>query len=922
MDDEEFTFDFSKIKNFFTKKKKKQHSDGDDETIDISSMVSKSKKYLVPLLILIPILLSIFFRMQPFYLPITDTWAESTVMENLRAQISNDIDKQYANLPEENKQSIIQENIDQIISSNPEAYRVQVEGTSDAIKSRMQDESGQTYLLAIDPYLWYGNSKNYIENKQLGNTLNDGEDWYDLRNGRLGRGVGKPFNSYMTIFVYKLVHPFKDDFSVLKAAFLIPLLIMALAVIPVFFIGRKFAGNIGGFFAATIFAIHPALLNRTVAGFSDTDPYTIFFPLATIWLFFEALDAKNLKTKITYISLSGLSLSLFNIAWGQGWWYTFDFILATLGIYLVYFIIMNFRKMNFREIIKSRQVTDVFTILISLAVSFTVIRGILSFFFRDENLLIGIREMFNAVVTQPLWFIQLKQVAGITLWPNVLTTVAELNPSSLKTIINSIGGMELFAVSIVGLVLVLAHAGKSEKEYLKFAILIAIWFVASIYAAMTSLRFIALIVPVFALAFGAGLGLGYRYLNNVLPDILNINKKLLSTVLIIIFLALMIKPVNSAWNTVENEIPSFTDAWDESLAEIREASGDAIITSWWDFGHWFVAMGERRVTFDGGDQGNRIHWVGKSLLTDNEDEAVGILRMLNCGQELAYDTLENMTGDSYGSKLLLDELVLMDRTEAGELLEEAGLDAEERETILGYTHCDDIIDQYYITSGDMVGKASVWGHFGSWDFERANMYNSVRKLNVAKGKKILMDDFGLSEKDADKSYYEIKSTPADQWITGWPSFVSEVGQCAEQEDILFCQNGLMVNMTDFTASLALRENGGEIYSLVYAGTDDIIEKKMENPKVQYSAALFKEGDSYRSVIMDPRLAKSTFTRLFFFDGLGSKYFRILSDKNTFMGLRIQVWNVSFEPMEKLEFSMPIEHIIEDMIDSEVSNLSV
>jgi len=45
------------------------------------------------------------------------------------------------------------------------------------------------------------------------------------------------------------------------------------------------------------------------------------------------------------------------------------------------------------------------------------------------------------------------------------------------------------------------------------------------------------------------------------------------------------------------------DGWYESLTKIKQnASEDAIINSWWDFGHWFKAVGDRAVTFDGTPQ--------------------------------------------------------------------------------------------------------------------------------------------------------------------------------------------------------------------------------------------------------------------------------------------------------------------------------
>jgi len=33
----------------------------------------------------------------------------------------------------------------------------------------------------------------------------------------------------------------------------------------------------------------------------------------------------------------------------------------------------------------------------------------------------------------------------------------------------------------------------------------------------------------------------------------------------------------------------------------------------------------------------------------------------------------------------------------------------------------------------MVGKAGVWAHFGSWNFQRALMYNTVKSMEVTQG---------------------------------------------------------------------------------------------------------------------------------------------------------------------------------------------
>ena len=53
-----------------------------------------------------------------------------------------------------------------------------------------------------------------------------------------------------------------------------------------------------------IVAVNSALLGRTPAGFSDTDPYNIFFPLFIAWVFIEAFEAKNWK-KTTLLACAG-----------------------------------------------------------------------------------------------------------------------------------------------------------------------------------------------------------------------------------------------------------------------------------------------------------------------------------------------------------------------------------------------------------------------------------------------------------------------------------------------------------------------------------------------------------------------------------------------------------------------------------------
>ena len=73
-----------------------------------------------------------------------------------------------------------------------------------------------------------------------------------------------------------------------------------------------------------------------------------------------------------------------------------------------------------------------------------------------------------------------------------------------------------------------------------------------------------------------------------------------------------------------------------------------------------------------------------------------------------------------------NEIIPLDKPEAENALLKHGFSDENISKILKYTHCDPP-DNYFITSADMVNKAGVWGHFGSWDFDRALIYNTLKK---------------------------------------------------------------------------------------------------------------------------------------------------------------------------------------------------
>jgi len=590
-----------------------------------------------------------------------------------------------------------------------------------------------------------------------------------------------------------------------------------LSIIPTFFITRKITGNLGAFFASMIVAINVSLLSRTIGGFSDTDTYNIICPLLITFFLFEAYYAKKQWQKFAFTIASGFSVFLYQIAWG-GWFYIFDFVLAMQGLYFIYLLVkaLKAKENKFKSIIEHTTLSLVF--------------------FLSSLMFMGIFTGLNPIkrfIEGPLWVIGMKSVGVSTILPNVLTTVAEFNVQGYDVLVNAMGGRLFVLIALIGI----AYSFFKDKRY---ALLLIIWLVGTSYAFTKGTRFSILSVPAFAIAFGIGIHYLYTLALKLLKSI-RIDKYVYTKIAIVcLFLVLLLAPLKAANVQGINEIPSMNDAWFDSLIEIKNDCEDGIITSWWDFGHWFYTISKRRVTFDGGDQNTRVHWVGKTLLTEEEDEAINILRMLNCGQNSYYENLVKFDDDEKGA-----------------------IDAVKEGISQGEYTCD-YLPQYFIVSTDMIGKSGVWAHFGSWDFDRAIRWQEVRKGNYE----------GITEDEK----YEILNTPADQWIAPWPSYGQSLS-CVLENKSLNC-NGLIIYQ-DMTT------NSDKIKYISYADNGTFVKKEL-NENGEVSLIVAPNG----VLTTDNRLAGSMFTKLYFFEGIGTEKFELLSHKTSITGQEIYTYKVN------------------------------
>jgi len=287
---------------------------------------------------------------------------------------------------------------------------------------------------------------------------------------------------------------------------------------------------------------------------------------------------------------------------------------------------------------------------------------------------------------------------------------------------------------------------------------------------------------------------------------------------------------------------------------------NTVITSWWDFGHFFTAVADRPVTFDGGSQNTpRAYWVGKALLTNNENLSAGILRMLTSSGDEGYLTLEDYTGNTGKSVEILDKILPVDKPAAQYILtKDYKLTPEQAQNVLKYTHPAKpsphvlLLNNMYLLS-----KSYWWSYFGSWNFQN----------NTGKG-------YSYSAQQA-----------ASRQVNG--------------TTVISAQNGIVaqINGSKVVAGFQYEQNKQihvlEPHKLIVVQNGDVSMNKIVSNSSSFSIILVKENDIYLAVMLNKELEDSMFTRLYLTNGSALSKFKLLHKEGKIIDpYGVMIWAVS------------------------------
>src|SRR3989338_5207928 len=255
-------------------------------------------KYGFLLLILIPLLLNTWIRMQPEKLTSVEKFAEQRIQEQIRTVVAQDLIKnntQANQLSYRDFHRIVNEEAERKKEQLGAVYDQQLGKVTQELKDYYQDENGEMYLLSIDPYQYLRYTQNVVKNGHHGDEIRDGSCFDTHMRAPLGKPLNFSAYPYFNAYLYKFLKIFIPRWTVERTLAISQVLLMAFTLIIAYLLIRKFAGDFGALAGTVLLAIHPILVDRTVGGLADTDMLIIFFFLLSIGFFAWGLEATGKK---------------------------------------------------------------------------------------------------------------------------------------------------------------------------------------------------------------------------------------------------------------------------------------------------------------------------------------------------------------------------------------------------------------------------------------------------------------------------------------------------------------------------------------------------------------------------------------------------------------------------------------------------
>jgi len=614
---------------------------------------------------------------------------------------------------------------------------------------------------------------------------------------------------YLAAYSY-IITKFLVDIEFYRFLFWFPAIIASLSVFPAFWIGRELHSNIAGLFAAFFIGLTPTILSRTMAGFFDTDCTNILFSLLTIAFFLAAYNRVDEKNFKKPLPIILSILSGLSLAVFALIWGGFAYIpWLFLGLLFFHFIY----KISLAQGINFKEkLKNGFVFFKShLIVYIVVFSTFIVFTYPIKGF-----ALINSIISVATFFQTAKAEGGI--FPNVWVSISEEMSASFGEVIARVGFYNFYLgiLGLVALFFLFLLNFKKKSIYPESFIFMTLWVLPTLYGSIWAVRFAMLLSLPISICAGIALGslfdLSIYLFKKARSELV---KKFAAGLLIILVLASihMVHAFYSlSYNSVKGYGTGISKNWENAMEWLKNNTPECtVVATYWDPGYWIAALSERKVIFDGGSQ-NSLKYTKLEDLNglDCVEDRHGYIKEINGTKYCITSRIQDMAGVLYTSN----------ETWAAKVLE----------TYMG--NCSEL---YELVSHDLIGKSHWWTYFSNWDPEKGKgkAYDYI-VVQLYKQKKLLLEN-------------------GTALIYG--PFVLKIVNKNNSQEItpLLLQNGKYYKIKN----LVLPINN---------------TTKLTYPNASIPGTLWIDPSFRIAIYMPEQTENSLFTRMFFYNGAGLKYF--------------------------------------------------
>ncbi len=797
---------------------------------------------------LIACVIGLYFRLYPLTHNVSsDAYEQGTmlVITKIRMSVAAQVARQFPDLPAEKKEQLIKEQFDKVIREHGSELRKAFD--EDGQQLLKQSGDNKHYLLEVDAYYFLSLTQDILEKGSFGTSSKDGKFFNPMMLAPLGYWQPQTWHPYIGALVYKTARLFKPDIDLMFGVGFTAVALFPFVLAAFFFSCRSLGCNVfPGFIASIFFVLAPIYLQRsTFANFKD-DAYNVFFPLMVSGLLFCAIDhLRNIKRSLIFALLIALCLAVYAQFWA-GWGFLWG--LSAIGIAAT--CAMAF--------IKERPALNPALLLTAALTIFPFIA-------------VGIFFGFGAVWQILLFALgELNKFIAPSMkgWPDLFIVVGELKKIPFSDIVRLTGGPVMFIGGVLTIIWFASRAFGNYSARTAKVLILTIFFGVTLLLALSAQRFALLCFTPLSLLFAAGLQELWdrRGTLTLRSPLRNAATPLIAGILILS----LAFPLITAKQGIRSFLsPIFNSAWERALVKLRDHSPEnSVINTWWSPGHFVKAIARRRVTFDGASiKGEQAYWLTRVYLSQTEEEALGILRMLNVSSNNACEYLQNKGLPLSTIVPLLSAATGLDRADAFKLYEKT-LTPRDADELIKMTHGVPP-PSYVLIYNEIVDGNVMLGYLGKWDFKKIEDLNSHPEM--------LKKVPSRGSKDYVPFIWSLVGGPYRQSPT--------LNVKGHDGSTLFFDQSVALNTADMSVTIKSPQYGTGIpQSIFYVKNGDIEEKKLPGANLSYSVIFFSEGSGPpHCVLLDRVIANSLIARMYYFEGAGLKHFNPFSKESDLTG---------------------------------------